>query len=97
MTLDFDFDAFYTPFEMSRKPPPNPITLSHVQRDAAELRAALDSFPQLISSFMLNAGVAETRLSRDGYGSPDFVHQVRRGRNFRLDTLKKMLDYMASY
>ena len=66
-----------------------------VKRQAAEALAALDAFDEMVEGFVRSEGIRTDRFGMMAANRPDLVHQMRRGRDFRRSTMRRVFEYMA--
>lgn len=80
---------------MARKGVPDAARLQEVKRQAAEALAALDAFDEMVEGFVRSEGIRTDRFGMMAANRPDLVHQMRRGRDFRRSTMRRVFEYMA--
>ncbi|HEY5793425.1 MAG TPA: hypothetical protein VIU82_00295 [Bosea sp. (in: a-proteobacteria)] len=66
-----------------------------IRAQAAVLAEGLAGFRRLVERYIEATGMSQTRFSYEACGQVDFVRLLRKGRNFRLDTLEAVAGYMA--
>lgn len=74
-----------------------PTSLLKVQRRASELLVELSAFDELVDDFLTASGLASSRFGRDALNMADFTRWLRDGRQFRIDTVSKALNYIATF
>lgn len=72
-------------------------TLDRIGDDAAAALALLDKFPAAVESFIKATGMSQTNFGCDATGSVDFVRLMRAGRDFRISTVRRALQFMAEH
>jgi len=65
------------------------------QQEAAALAEGLSGFQELVERHLAESGLSQTRYSVEAYGSVDFMRLLRAGRNFRMDTVARVLGYIS--
>lgn len=69
-------------------------TLETVQNNARKAGAALDAFDTIVEGFIKASGVRVDRFGYEAVNQPDFVHNMRKGRDFRRGTMRKVLQHI---
>lgn len=75
---------------------PSKAKMKRVQEKAAEARAALDAFDEIVEAYLK---ASEQRLDHFGIFAArrtDLVHQMRKGKDFRRSTIRRVFAYMES-
>lgn len=74
---------------------PEKPTAATIQREAADLLARLNGFPDLVIDFIDAIDCYQCDFGKAAVGSPDFVRLMKSGRSFELNTIKKVLNYIS--
>lgn len=56
-----------------------------------------DPFLAELKAFLKRTGVSDSRLGRDAVGDPNFMRQVRSGRQIRPRTVERLRKYMLEH
>ena len=73
------------------------IDLSALQEDALYTVEGLEDLRSMVEDFLVSTGLSQTVFGYEAAGQVDFVRLLRKGRDFRLSTVGKVLRWMAAY
>ncbi len=73
---------------------PNQIQLRRIRQRAAEAGAALDAFNEIVEAYLKAKGERLDCFGVMAANRTDLVHQMRKGRDFRRSTLRRVYAYM---
>lgn len=71
-----------------------PTPLDTVRNNARKAGAAMDAFPAICETFIKESGMPVGAFGFQAAGQADFVHNLRKGRDFRRSTMRKVLSFV---
>ena len=72
-------------------------TVQYICGRAKSASAYLVEFPRLVEGFLETSGLPASHFGVHAAGDPGFVYRLRRGKLLRVQTVQRVLDYMADY
>ena len=57
--------------------------------------AALESYPRLVEKFLKASGIPQSTYGRKAVRNPNFMAQLRNGRDFKTSTVLRALRFIA--
>jgi hypothetical protein len=81
---------------MAVRKTPNKAKLKRVQEKAADARAALDAFDEIVEAYLKANGDRLDCFGVMAANRTDLVHQMRKGRDFRRSTMRRVFAYMEN-
>lgn len=64
--------------------------------NAAKAGRALDAFDAIVETYVKVAGIRLDKFGMDAVAQPDLIHNMRKGRDFRRSTLRKILRHIET-
>ena len=74
-----------------------PIDLNALREDCAYMVEGLELLRSTVEDFLKSTGMSQTVFGYEAAGQVDFVRLLRKGRDFRLSTVSKVLNWIARY
>lgn len=68
--------------------------LEAVMANAGKAGRALDAFDTLVESYVKTGGIRLDKFGMDAVGQTDLIHNLRKGRDFRRSTIRKVLQHI---
>lgn len=62
--------------------------------NAAKAGRALDAFDQIVEGYCKAGGIRLDKFGMDSVAQPDLIHNMRKGRDFRRSTIRKILQHI---
>jgi hypothetical protein len=79
---------------MATRKAPNKARLQRIRAKAAEAGAALDAFDEIVEAYLKANGDRLDCFGVMAANRTDLVHQMRKGRDFRRSTMRRVFAYM---
>jgi hypothetical protein len=80
---------------MIRKRVPNVARLKEIKLQAAEMLAALNSFDEVVEAYLQSYPERVDRFGVMAAGEAGFVHRMRKGKDFRRSTMRRVVAYIG--
>lgn len=75
----------------------NPIDINALQEDARYTVEGIEMLRETVEDFLKATKMSQTVFGYEAAGQVDFVRLMRKGRDFRLSTVARVLNWIAGY